>query len=296
MIAVELRHLEYFVAVAAELNFSRAAQRIHVVQSALSASVSRLERELGVELFDRSKRQITLTAAGEVFLEHAREVIHTARRARTSVDAFRDQLTGTVTLGTLMSWGTLDLAAALEEFRLSNPLITVRLRQSLTGSAGHLTAIADGQMDLALVSTTSPGSQLVAMRELMSEPMVFVCESSHALADRVRVQLTDLAGRDFINFPLGWGIRQRLDAGFAAAGVHPISAYEVADYAIAAELIRHRLASAILPASAANRFPDLRTVRLHPSITWTLSIAYAASQHDSPAINALIDTLIRHVG
>jgi DNA-binding transcriptional LysR family regulator len=296
MIAVELRHLEYFVAVAAELNFSRAAQRIHVVQSALSASVSRLEKELGVELFDRSKRQITLTAAGEVFLEHAHEVIHTAHRARTSVDAFRDQLTGTVTLGTLMSWGTLNLPAALEEFRGANPMVTVRLRQSLTGSAGHLTAIVDGQMDMALVSITSPGSQLVALRELMSEPMVFVCESSHALADRRKVALADLAGHDFINFPLGWGIRQRLDAGFAAAGVRPINAYEVADYAIAAELIRHRLASAILPASAANRFPDLRTVRLHPSITWTLSIAYAASQRASPAINALIDTLIRHVG
>ncbi|MFY9765728.1 MAG: LysR family transcriptional regulator, partial [Mycobacterium sp.] len=65
---MELRHLEYFVAVAAELNFSRAAERIHVVQSALSASVSRLEKELGVDLFDRSKRQITLTVAGEVFL------------------------------------------------------------------------------------------------------------------------------------------------------------------------------------------------------------------------------------
>jgi DNA-binding transcriptional LysR family regulator len=223
-------------------------------------------------------------------------VIHTAHRARTSVDAFRDQLSGTVTLGTLMSWGTLDLAAALEDFRLSNPLITVRLRQSLTGSAGHLTAIADGQMDLALVSISSPGSQLVALRELMSEPMVFVCESSHALADRRKVTLADLAGRDFINFPLGWGIRQRLDAGFAAAGVHPLGAYEVADYAIAAELIRHRLATAVLPASAANRFPDLRTVALQPSMTWTLSIAYAASQHASPAINALIDTLIRHVG
>jgi DNA-binding transcriptional LysR family regulator len=295
MSTVELRHLEYFVAVAAELNFSRAAERIHVVQSALSASVSRLEKELGVELFDRSKRQITLTAAGEVFLGHAREVIHTAHRARTSMDAFRDQLTGTVTLGTLMSWGTLDLPAALEEFRRSNPFITVRLRQSLTGSAGHLTAILDGQMDMALVSITSPGSQLVALRELMSEPMVFVCESGHALADRARVKLADLAGHNFINFPLGWGIRQRLDAGFAAAGVDPISAYEVADYAIAAELIRHRLASAILPASAANRFPDLRTVPLHPSITWTLSIAYAASQYDSPAINALIDTLVRHV-
>jgi DNA-binding transcriptional LysR family regulator len=292
---VELRHLEYFVAVAAELNFSRAAERIHVVQSALSASVGRLEKELDVELFDRSKRQIALTAAGEVFLEHAREVIHTAHRARTSVDAFREQLTGTVTLGTLMSWGTLDLPAALEEFRRSNPLITVRLRQSLTGSAGHMAAIANGQMDLALVSTASPGSQLVALRELMREPMVFVCESSHALADRARVQLADLDGHDFINFPLGWGIRQRLDAGFAAAGVYPISAYEVADYAIAAELIRHRLATAILPTSVAHRFADLRTVPLHPSITWTLSIAYAASQHASTAINALIDTLIRHV-
>jgi DNA-binding transcriptional LysR family regulator len=295
MLAVELRHLEYFVAVAAELNFSRAAQRVHVVQSALSASVGRLEKELGVELFDRSKRQIALTAAGEVFLQNAREVIHTAHRARTSVDAFRDQLTGSVTLGTLMSWGTLDLPAALEEFRRLNPLVTVRLRQSLTGSAGHLTAIADGQMDLALVSITSPGSQLVALRELMSEPMVFVCESGHALSGRRRVTLTDLAGHDFINFPLGWGIRQRLDAGFAAAGVHPISAYEVADYAITAELIRHRLATTILPASVANRFPELRVVPLHPSMTWTLSIAYAASQHASPAINALIDTLVRHV-
>jgi DNA-binding transcriptional LysR family regulator len=293
---VELRHLEYFVAVAAELNFSRAARRIHVVQSALSASVGKLEKELGVELFDRSKRQIALTAAGEVFLQHAREVIHTAHRARTSMDAFRGQLTGSVTLGTLMSWGTLDLPAALEEFRRSNPLVTVRLRQSLTGSAGHLTAIADGQMDLALVSISSPGSQLVALRELMSEPMVFVCESGHALADRRKVALTDLGGQDFINFPLGWGIRKRLDAGFDAAGVQPVGAYEVADYAIASELIRHRLATAILPASVANRFPDLHAIPLRPTMTWTLSVAYAASQHASPAINALIDTLIRHVG
>ena len=81
---MELRHLEYFVAVAAELNFSRAAQRIHVVQSALSAALGRLEKELDIELFDRSKRQIALTPAGEVFLQHAREVIHTAHRARTS--------------------------------------------------------------------------------------------------------------------------------------------------------------------------------------------------------------------
>lgn len=291
---MELRQLEYFAAVAADLNFSRAAQRIHVVQSALSASVSRLEKELGVELFDRSKRQIALTAAGEVFLGHAREVMHTAQRARCSVEEHRGQLTGTVTLGTLMSWGTLNLPAALEEFRRLHPLVSVRLRQSLTGSAGHLDAIANGQMDLALVSITQP-SRGIALLELTHEPMVFVCDSTHALAQRRRVRLADLAGHDFIHFPLGWGIRRRLDAGFAAAGVQPINAYEVADYAIAAELVRHRLATTVLPVSAANRSPDLRAIPLNPALTWTLSLASAAPETASGAIRALIDTIARHV-
>jgi DNA-binding transcriptional LysR family regulator len=295
ILPMELRHLEYFVAVAAELNFSRAAERIHVVQSALSAAIGRLENELGVELFDRSKRQIALTAPGEAFLEHAREVIRAAQRARSSVDDFRDQLSGTVTLGTLMSWGTVNLPAALQEFRRRNPMVTVRLRQSLTGSAGHLAAIADGQMDLALVSISSPPSPLVELRELTQEPMVFVCDSRHQLAGRPRVRLKDLAGHDLIQFPVGWGIRQRLDAGFAAAGVHPVSAYEVADYAIAADLVRHRLAAAILPRTAANRFTDLRTITLHPTLTWTLFMASAPARHRNRATAVLADMLISHV-
>jgi DNA-binding transcriptional LysR family regulator len=292
---MELRHLEYFTAVAAELNFSRAAQRIHVVQSALSASVTKLEKELGVALFDRTKRQIALTAAGEVFLQHAREVIHAAQRAQSAVDDYRDQLTGTVTLGTLMSWGTLNLPAALAQFRRLNPLVTVRLQQSQTGSAGHLAAIADGRMDLALVSISAPPSPLVALRELTHEPMVFVCEPSHPLAERARVQLADLIGEDLIQFPTGWGIRRSLDAAFTTIGAQPVSAYEVADYAIAAELIRHRLATAVLPSSAANRFPDLRTITLHPPLTWTLSIASAAPQYVSRATTTLADTLISHI-
>jgi DNA-binding transcriptional LysR family regulator len=115
------------------------------------------------------------------------------------------------------------------------------------------------------------------------------------VANRRRVELADLAGRDFIQFPPGWGIRQRLDKGFAAAGVQPVSAYEVADYAITAELIRHRLATTILPASVASRFPDLHTIPLRPTMTWTLSIASAASQDANRTINALVDTLVRHV-
>jgi DNA-binding transcriptional LysR family regulator len=292
---MELRHLEYFVAVAAERNFSRAAQRIHIAQSALSASVGKLEKELNIELFDRSKRQIELTGAGEAFLEHAREVLHAAHRAQSSVDDYRGQLTGTVTLGTLMSWGSLNLAAGLEQFRRANPRVTLRLRQSGTGSAGHLAAIADGQMDLALVSMQSSPSPLVALRELTREPMAFLCEPAHRLADHQRVRLSELDGEDLVQFPVGWGVRQRLDAALAAAGVHTVSAYEVADYAIAAELVRHGLATAIVPISAANRFPDLHQAPVYPPLTWTLSIASAAPQFISRAAATLADTLIRLV-
>ena len=226
---MELRHLEYFIAVAAELSFSRAAERIHVVQSALSVAVAKLEKELGVALFDRTRRQIALTATGEVFLEHAREVIHAAHRAQSSVADYRDQLTGSVTLGTLMSWGALNLPAALAAFRRHNPLVTVRLRQSLAGSAGHLEAIADGRMDLALVSITEPPSPRIALRELTREPLVFVCAPSHPLANRAQVDIADLIAEELIGFPTGWGIRRSVDTAFATIGAQPRPTYEVAD-------------------------------------------------------------------
>jgi DNA-binding transcriptional LysR family regulator len=191
--------------------------------------------------------------------------------------------------------GNVEPAGRAGGFRHLHPLVTVRLRQSLTGSSGHLDEIADGKMDLALVAISSSPSRLIAIRELTEEPMVFVCEPTHPLAHRRRVQLADLAGQDFINFPRGWGIRQRIDAAFAAGRAHPTNAYEVADYAIAAELVRRRLATTVLPISAANRFPDLHTIPLNPPMTWALSLASSAAQTASRAVTALVDTITRHV-
>jgi DNA-binding transcriptional LysR family regulator len=125
--------------------------------------------------------------------------------------------------------------------------------------------------------------------------MMFVCDATHPLARRKRLPLVDLAGQDLIHFPLGWGIRQRVDAGFAAVGAQSVNAFEVADYAIAAELIRHRLATTILPVSVADRFPDLRTIDVDPPLVWTKFIASAGPQFTNRAIDALTDTIARHV-
>jgi DNA-binding transcriptional LysR family regulator len=290
---MDLRHLEYFVAVATERNFSRAAQRVHVVQSALSAAVNRLEKDLQVTLFDRTRRPIELTAAGAMFLVHAKEVLDAAQRAEHSVYTFRDRLKGTVNVGTLMSWGSMDLPAALAEFRERHPLVTIRLRQSTGGSVGHLAAVADGRLDLALVSLAEPASPSVAVLELSSEPMVFVCSPDHVLADRQVVAQSELEGAELIQFPEGWGIRERLDAAFATAGTQPVIPYEVADYTIAAELVRHRLAATVVPLSAANRFPDLHIAQLNPPMPWTLYLASATVPPIKPPVAELANALSR---
>jgi DNA-binding transcriptional LysR family regulator len=293
---MDIRQLEYFVAVAVELNFSRAAERIHVVQSALSASVAKLEKELGVDLFDRTRRQISLSPAGETFLDQARQVLLAAKIAKTSMLGFQGQVAGTVAIGTLMSSGTLNLPAAIAQLRRTHPLVKVRLRQSAAGSAGHVSAVADGTLDLALISTPGKPSALVDVRPLHSEAMVFVCHPDHRFARRARVCVADLVDEQLIQFAGGWGVRRLVDQAFASAGLTAVAAYEVADYATAAGLIGHQLGTAVMPVGEATRFTGLQAIALDPALTWTLYLAAARSASRNPAAVTFADMLRHQAG
>jgi DNA-binding transcriptional LysR family regulator len=290
---MELRQLEYFVAVAEEMSFSRGARRVDVVQSAVSTAVAKLERELGTSLFDRSRLRIALTPAGRTFLAEARSTLQAARRAKESVIDFRRQLSGTVDLGTLMSSGPIDLPAVLGRFHAAHPLVSVRLRQSPAGSAGHLTAIAEGSLDLALVSLSSGKPAKVSLRPLVAQPLVLLCHPEHALARRRQIRITDLAGETLVHFVPGWGIRRQVDEALRDTGVEPAAPYEVSDYATAAGLVRHRLGITLVPKAAAAPYPDLRALPLLPTVTWRLSLAVPDGRTLSPAATALADALGR---
>ena len=275
---MEFRQLEYFVAVAAEMNFTRVAQQVHVVQSALSTAVSKLEKELGVELFDRSRQKIRITPAGELFRDHARQVIHAAQLAKDSVGDYRGQLSGTIEFGFLVSCGQLDLPKVLGEFRRDYPLVRIRLqqRQSHVGLAGYLSAIADGAIDLALVSAPDFFPPRIDMRIVSEEPLLFVCRPDHHLAGHSYVGLTDIADEDLIGWPAEFGLRRVVEDAFSAAGLMPRILYELgADFSTAADLIRHGLGSMFMPASEANRFPDLPAVPVRPAPTWPIYLAQA---------------------
>ncbi|TFV56113.1 LysR family transcriptional regulator [Mycobacterium sp. PS03-16] len=282
---MELRQIEHFVAVAGELSFTRAAERVHVVQSALSASIAKLERELGVSLFDRSRQRIRLTPAGERFHTHAHEVLRAARAASGSVGEFRGHLSGTVDFGSLIAFGPLDVAGALGDFHRAHPFVRLRLRLSQAGASAYLPALIEGSLDLALVSVPDRFPPQLDMRMLFEEPMVFVCRDDHRLARRRRIGLTDVAGDDLVGFPPGFGLRRLMDTAFHAAGVAPVTQYEVpAGFAVAADLVGNGLGTAFMPASEARRYPDLRAIRLTDRISWQVYLASATSdQMTAPA-------------
>ncbi|HEY3467196.1 LysR family transcriptional regulator [Amycolatopsis sp.] len=288
---MDLRQLEYFVAVAEERSFSRGAERAHVVQSAVSTAVAKLERELDIQLLDRAVYPVALTPAGAAFLTEARATLTAARRAKNVVAPYREQLSGRVDLGTLMSSGPLDLPAALGRFHTRYPLVSVRLRQSVAGTTGHLHAIAEGTLDLALVAAPAPPPN-VTLRTIAQEPLVLLCRPDHRLGARDRVGVPDLATETVIRFAAGWGIRRQADDAFAAAGITPATPYEVSDYDTAAGLVRNRLGVTLLPATPAGRYPDLCTVAVTPVITWTLALAASARFPPSAAATALAETLI----
>jgi DNA-binding transcriptional LysR family regulator len=286
---VDLRQLEYFVAVAEERSFTRGSRRVHVVQSAVSAAVQRLERDLGTPLFHRHGQQISLTDAGAVLLPEARATLAAARRARDTVDQVRGGVRGTVTIGTMLSTASVDLPALLGRFHAAHPRVTVRLRLAAAGSTGHLEAIMDGTLDLALVSTPGRPPAGVHLHHLTDEPLRLICPPQHRLAKAASVTLGQLAEESFIDFPAGWGNRTVVDRAFTAAGHAREVPFEAADYASALGLVRNGLGVTFLPDSAASEITDLAVVAVAGgNLNLPVSVATATTRTPSAATSALL--------
>ncbi|MEH3138597.1 MAG: LysR family transcriptional regulator [Mycobacterium kyogaense] len=290
---MEFRQLEYFLAVAGEMSFTRAAERAHVVQSALSTSVAKLERELGVSLFDRSRQQISLTPAGERFRTRAHDVVRASRAAVDSVAEFRGTLMGTVEFGSLIAFGPLDVARALGDFHREHPHVRLRLRLSQTGASSYLSALLEGSLDLALVSAPDRFPTTLALRKLFDDPLVFVCRDDHPIAGRRQVSISDLDDEELIGFPPGFGLRRLVDDAFHAAGRQARTLYEVpAGFHAVADLVSSGLGTAFMPRSEAKRFSALRTAELSSPVLWSVYLAAPVAERMTPPAARLAQALL----
>jgi DNA-binding transcriptional LysR family regulator len=281
---MELRQLATFVAVAEEGSFTRAADRLHVVQSAVSAGVRNLEKELGTMLFDRSTHSVKLTDAGHALLPEARATLAAAQAARDAVDEARGGLRGTVVLGTMQAQGmrAIDLAAILAAFRAEHHAVEVKIRHA-GGSSEMAREVREGRLDLAFVALPGNGPPGVELTPLASEPIVLAVPASHPLAESTDVELSQLGDEPMVDLPAGWGIRIAVERAFAAAGITRTVAYEVND------------AVGMLPRSLVETTGDIVFVPIRDHRPeFKTAIAIPANRRLSAATRAMLETIKRH--
>lgn len=197
---MELRQLEYFVAVAEEANFTRAAARIHVAQPAVSAQIRHLERELGQQLFDRSRRTVRLTAAGEAVLPHARAALAAVAEVRTAVDELGQLVRGSVVVGTVTAHD-FDIPGLLAQFHSAHPLVDITL--TADESDALLDGLGSGRLDAAIVSVGTDLPAGLAAEVLTDQRLVAAVAHDHPWRRRRTVALRDLVEHPVIALPAG---------------------------------------------------------------------------------------------
>lgn len=260
---MELRHLRYFVALAEELHFSRAAGRLGISQPPLSQQIRALEEMLAAKLLDRSSRHVALTEAGRLFLVEARATLEQADRARMVAGRAHLGEIGELTIGLFPSALLADpVADAILSFRRAHPLVRLVLRES----AAHPTieALADGRLGAAFLryATRPKLPQGYRVFEMLREPMVLVVHRSHRLARHAGpVSLGTLADEPFIHFSPreGNALHDHVAAICASAGFTPRIAQEANQNGSILALVGNGLGVTILPRSLCRlRLPELR--------------------------------------
>jgi len=195
---IELRHLRYFIAVAEELNFSRAAERLHIAQPPLSQQIQALEAELGLQLFERKKRPLQLTAAGQVFLAEARLVFPQLEQAITSAQKVNRGEIGRLVVGTNSSVANSVLPDILQIFQPLFPEVRLVLREVSSSEQVHL--LRDRQIDIAFERLPNVNCNDTALNFLpiLQEPLVIALPAEHPLAAQTEIPLNALAEESFV--------------------------------------------------------------------------------------------------
>jgi DNA-binding transcriptional LysR family regulator len=297
IVSVDIRDLDYFLACCETGSFTAAARSAHIVQSAMSSAIARLERDLGVPLFDRGSTPITLTDHGMALQGATYRILDAVQAARDEVAAVSGHVRGTVTLASTLNTGPLDLAGVLSRVRDRYPEVIIKLRQHSTGSAGNLQALRDGSVDIALYAGagSAPGDEPprgIVLHQLVSEAIVFVCRPDHPLAGRDRVSVADLRHERILRFPPGWGVRTIVDNALGATQ----SAVEIVDYGLHAGLVRAGFGTTLVPRMGVQgeRGDQLRVIPVDdPRMSWNLAAAVSADRRLTAATRTLLDALIQ---
>ena len=284
---MELRQLVYVEAVARHRHFTRAAEELHVAQSALSHQVRRLEAELGTELFERTSRRVVVTAAGEAVAARARRVLAEVDGVRAELDELRGLVRGHLAVGALLPAGGIEVPRLLASFNRAFPGIEVGLRE---GTAADMLELIDAdQLDVAfsLIAGDLP-DRLVGIR--LSEEEVVAAFPPGTAPGHQRVTAADLAATPLSTPRSGSAIKRATDEFFAVAGRQADVSLESGDPYLIRCLTSDGFGAAVLPASITRREgPPVDVRPLRPAVRLPVYLLWRADRHLPAAATAFID-------
>jgi len=283
---MELRQLEYFIAVAEEANFTRAAERVHISQSGVSAQIRQLERDLGATLIDRSGRAATVTTAGAAALEHARAALACVDDVRKAVDEVTGLIRGRLTVGMINGCTITPLFEALAAFHRIHPGIEINLYED--NSDRLIEGVRTGATDLALIGASgAPPTGLEAL-PIIRERLVAAVPPEHPLARRRRVTLADISAFPIVCLPQGTGIRAVFDQACEIAGQQPDIALRASAPAAVADLAIRGLGIAILTESMAANHQGRLTALGIDDVETPAVLALIWARTPNPALRELV--------
>jgi LysR family transcriptional activator of glutamate synthase operon len=284
---MELRQLVYAEAVARHRHFTRAAEELHVAQSALSHQIRRLEAELGTELFERTSRRVVVTEAGEAVAARARRVLGEVEGVRGELDELRGLVRGRVAVGALLPAGGIEVTTVLAHFTHSYPGIEVRLREGT--AADMLEMLETDELDVAFslihgeLPETAEGIEV-------SEEQVVVAFPPGTAPHKRWVAVADLVDVPLATPRSGSAIKRTTDEFFEAAGEEMRVSLESGDPYLIRCLASDGFGPAVLPASITRRpGPPVDTRPLRPAIRLPVYLLWRRDRHRSTAATAFVD-------
>lgn len=294
---MEIRQLQYAIQIAAERNFSRAAEKLHIAQPSLSQQLSKLEKELGVLLFQRNTSSVELTHAGEVFVRAAQQILHDVDLLRQEMSDISQLRSGKVIVGSMPITGSHLLPHVLPAFKQSYPSIEITLLEDSSLALEKLTA--EGKTDLSLLSL--PLQEASLAYEVIGEEMIdLAVPPNHPLANRIKtaspepVALEELKNELFIVLKKGQGFRKMTFDLCKQAGFEPNVVFESNNMETVQSLVATGMGVTLVPRfiarSPRSEFVPVYLPLAEPVPTRTLVIAYRRGRYLSKAAEAFIDT------
>ncbi len=288
---MDLRQLRYLVALADERHFTRAAEREHIAQPALSQQIRRLEEEVGVALVERTTRRVSITEAGELLVARARRILSELNAAEAELEALRGILTGHVSVGAMHTMGPVDVSLALAIFHQRHPGVELTVLEQSSEELAEM--LRDDVLDLAYLSVTERiESHGLGLHQLVSEELVVILPRAHPLAKRSGVRMSELAGEQFISYREGSRLREILNRAAREASFDPQVMLESNESRRIRRLVGRGMGVAILPRSDTEGAgdADIAVVNLdQPALTRDITLAWRQGRRHPPAVAEFIE-------